>query len=300
MEASKLSVIVTDILKRSKGNLLEKREEKKSVDITDRDKYDKIRRRGPADRKVRSSLKLSPEESEALGILHMMEKESSTFDPSPEADLNRIKVLRYVDDLDPNAALNYLNEFNPWLKKYNLNSLKASDSTILRELKSNKFRWIEGKEDLQGRALIVSNPGNHNTSTSTPEEVLALVVFIFDKILENEAYQKKGVTIISDGSTAINPSFLDRKLATLLLEAFNEKYPIKIENILLYNSPWWYKIFYKLIRRTMRPSLASKVKIVSSPKELENYVASDQLPTELGGDYDYNHTEWIEKIIVNA
>jgi len=140
----------------------------------------------------------------------------------------------------------------------------------------------------------------HNTSISSPEDVLSLVVFIFDKILENDIYQKKGVTIISDGTTSNNYNSFDRKLALLLLETFNNRYPIKIENILLYSSPWWYKIFYQLVRRTMRPSLASKVRIVNSLRDLQNYISSDQLPTELGGEYSYNHTEWIEQLILES
>jgi len=281
---------------------ISERTEKTREKEEEKNTENRIRRKAQGgEKKVRNSVKLTQEETEALELLRDMEKETSTtFDPSPEADINRLKVLRFVDDNDPNAALNFLNDFNPWLKKYNLTSLSPSDPALLRELKTNKFRWIEGKEDLSGRALIVSNPGNHNTSLSTAEEALALVVFIFDKILENEVYQRKGVTIISDGSNANNPNFFDRKLATLLLETFNERYPVKIENILLYNSPWWYKIFYRLIKKTMKPSLSSKIRIIASLKELQSYVAPDQLPTELGGEYNYNHTEWVEKIILNS
>ncbi|PGH10225.1 hypothetical protein AJ79_05480 [Helicocarpus griseus UAMH5409] len=78
-----------------------------------------------------------------------------------------------------------------------------------------------------------------------------------------------------------------------IIKCFEANYPESLGAVLVHKAPWIFSSFWSIIKGWLDPVVASKVHFTANHEELENYIANDSIPKDLGGNDDYEY-EYIE------
>ncbi|KAJ1954031.1 phosphatidylinositol transfer protein csr1 [Dispira parvispora] len=94
--------------------------------------------------------------------------------------------------------------------------------------------------------------------------------------------QTKGMCILLDMR---GMGMLNGEKATLefLIDAIQNRFPIKLGALFVIHPPTWFSLVWTVVRRTMKPKLLQRVRVVTSVDQLYGFIDKDRLPLSLGG-----------------
>ncbi len=93
--------------------------------------------------------------------------------------------------------------------------------------------------------------------------------------------------------TGFSMANMDYTPLKYMIKVFEANYPESLGNVLVHKSPWIFEGIWRIIRGWLDPVVASKVHFTKDVKELEAYIAAENIPTELGGQerWEYQYVE---------
>ncbi|EPZ30833.1 hypothetical protein ROZALSC1DRAFT_26720 [Rozella allomycis CSF55] len=116
---------------------------------------------------------------------------------------------------------------------------------------------------------------------ASAEDILKLAFYLSEAALSSVRTQRRGFTIIMNMQN-VGWSNYDTTFQDSAFKFFQNNIPASIRNILIYQAPWWVNMMLKVTN----PFLKQKIKD-------RDFVEEDQLPVDLGGNFEYDHESWI-------
>jgi hypothetical protein len=86
---------------------------------------------------------------------------------------------------------------------------------------------------------------------------------------------------------------MDYTPVKFMIKCFEANYPESLGTVLVYRAPWVFNAVWSIVKGWLDPVVAGKVHFAKTVDELSHYVPRTQIPTELGGDeeWDYRYLE---------
>ncbi|KAI8847840.1 hypothetical protein BC829DRAFT_230457 [Chytridium lagenaria] len=127
-----------------------------------------------------------------------------------------------------------------------------------------------------------------------------LLRFLADRAAEAPETLLHGITLISNAESAPETVVLTEvhdTMKDLLLYTT----PVKVNKLLVVNAPWYWSYLPSSLSAVVpfvgaAPDLDDIPIIVCSVEGLQDYVESDHLVEELGGNLKYEHEEWVKEV----
>ncbi|KAJ6785777.1 hypothetical protein PWT90_03035 [Aphanocladium album] len=162
----------------------------------------------------------------------------------------------------------------------------------------NQMRWAKGflhGVDRDGRPVNYIRAKLHRASDQTVESLEKFTVYCIELArLSLQAPVEMG-TIVFD-LTGFSLSNMDYVPIKFLIQCFEANYPESLGCIIIHNAPWGFNAIYRIIERWLDPVVASKVHFTSGTKQILEYIAPEQLVSDLGGSnpWEYEYVEPVE------
>ena len=179
--------------------------------------------------------------------------EEFRFKVDPHKKHSEGVLLRYIAlcKFDIEAAINVKSKLE---EHYHTLNLKVSDNEVLKEIKTNKFKFAKDK---QGRTVVHYYYRLHDPSAQPVESSLKLFIILMDILLEDWDSIQNGFTMVCwmDGSGWNN---FDFNAQQRYIDQFKEFLPFSMNMLgkcILVNSPWYVRIAMTM----MKPFMPSNI-----------------------------------------
>ena len=214
------------------------------------------------------------------------------------SDANLLKFLRWKPDVERAAGRfrdhQKWRELNPFAFDDTSRPLQASkDDELKRVLCSDVVIAPADLVSKKGSAVLCGRLRNNDMSDGrTVEDVVRMILYTMDRVLEREHAQVHGITLFYDmeGVTSKN---IHVGIPKLLLNAIIGHFPIRIEGAYILNAPLIFKGMFSMIQLAMPPKLRKRFHFVSDIDEVYEVIDKDLLLEEHGGKRVHESSEWV-------
>jgi len=219
----------------------------------------------------------------AEDLLPALQKEIGN-DTNQIKDYNLLKFLHWKPNVS-RAAGRYLG-LQKWKREnaFVFENLHASqDASLKRVLESEVVVAPDGMVDKQGRTVLIGRFRNNDMSDGrTPQDVVRMLIYTIDRVLENENAQKNGVVIFHD-MEGMSTNNVDVRIPKLLLGALIGHFPIRIHGIYAYNAPVFVRGMFSVVSLIMPTKLRQRTHFVTSLEEVYEIIDQEEMLEEHGG-----------------
>lgn len=179
--------------------------------------------------------------------------------------------------------------------EHHLENVTAAD--VLDEMRTQKM-YIPGTRDRNGAALFIINAAKHVPGQYDNEQTLRLAFYMGELLTSSPKTAQVGVTIISnmDGLEWAN---FDNQFQRNIINFFQASIPARVKNIILYRSPWWVSMLVKMVSPFLKQKMRERIHICDEG-DLLQFVEPDQLPSNLGGTFDYDHEAFLKREVAKV
>eukprot|EP01120_Amphizonella_sp_Union-15-10_P014285 TRINITY_DN6872_c0_g1_i1.p1 TRINITY_DN6872_c0_g1~~TRINITY_DN6872_c0_g1_i1.p1 ORF type:complete len:336 (-),score=63.68 TRINITY_DN6872_c0_g1_i1:100-1107(-) len=169
-----------------------------------------------------------------------------------------------------------------WRREFQPHKITAKD--VLVELQNDGKMYRNGFDKI-GRPILYMKPGLDNTPPSQKEVKLKYLVYVMEKtLLAAASKHREKITLLIDYHGASNMNGIaSMKLSKEVLNILQSHYPERLGLALLFNAPWAFTIFWKLITPFIDPNTKKKINILTGLSDLVKWVDEDQLEECYGG-----------------
>ncbi|KAG0244371.1 hypothetical protein BGX31_009309 [Mortierella sp. GBA43] len=165
--------------------------------------------------------------------------------------------------------------------------LEAKYPGFLAQLKNGKV-IIRG-HDRQGRPLCL-----HHQNAQSLQAVQKFSIYVIETARSMIQPPVETISVILD-MTSFSMSNMDWPTTKFFIHASEACYPELLGVCVIHKAPWIFGAIWKVISRMLDPAIRAKVKFTHHRKELEEFVAADQLMKskgfEGGDDRPYQYVE---------
>ena len=212
------------------------------------------------------------------------------------SDENLLKFLRWKPSVE--RAAGRFRDHQKWRAEnpfaFEDRPLQASkDDELKRVLETDVVIAPEDFVSKKGSAVLCGRLRNNDmTDGRTVEDVVRMVLFTMDRVLEREHAQVHGITLFYDmkGVTSKN---IHVGIPKVLLNAIIGHFPIRIEGAYILNAPFIFRGMFSMIQVMMPPKLRKRFHFVSSIDEVYEVIDTDLLLEEHGGKRVHESSEWV-------
>ncbi|UNI21435.1 phosphatidylinositol transfer protein csr1 [Purpureocillium takamizusanense] len=143
--------------------------------------------------------------------------------------------------------------------------------------------------DREGRPICYIRVRLHKSSDQVPESVNRYCTYLIEttRLTLNPPCETANLLFDMTDFTLAN---MDYPFVKFLIKCFEANYPESLGVILIHNAPWVFKGIWKMISGWMDPVIRSKVNFTYGSKDLDQFIAPEQLLKELGGEEDWDYT----------
>lgn len=226
-------------------------------------------------------------------LLPLLRQELSDEDVNSIKDYNLIKFLRWKPDIKRAAGRH--RDLQKWRQETSIfDNLKASsDSSLKRVLESNTVVAPDNMVDKQGRTVLVFRFRNNDMSDGrTPQDVVRMLLYTIDRILENPETQTKGVVIFHD-MTGLSLNNVDIRIPKLMLSSLIGHFPIRIHGIYVYHAPGFFRAIFSLVSLLIPAKLRGRIHFVDSLDNVYEIIDQDEMLEEHGGKRTHDAKAWV-------
>ena len=165
--------------------------------------------------------------------------------------------------------------FAKWREEHGGDSLTLEDCG---DYGRRRVSFLHGR-DKRNRPIIVSIAGRHPASRRNFEEVVRLVILLFDEALALAAPEEQIISVFD--LSAFGLWNMDLESVKLYLSALQVYYPETLGQLLVVNAPFIFWACWSVIKPLIDPATASKIMFVGI-HELEDFIPRDQISSEIG------------------
>jgi len=215
------------------------------------------------------------------------------------SDENLLKFLRWKPNVERAAGRfrdhQKWRQANPFAFDDTSSPLQASkDDELKRVLCSDVVIAPADLVSKKGSAVLCGRLRNNDmTDGRTVEDMVRMILYTMDRVLEREHAQVHGITLFYDmkGVTSKN---IHVGIPKLLLNAIIGHFPIRIEGAYILNAPLIFKGMFSMIQLAMPPKIRKRFHFVSDIDEVYEVIDKDLLLEEHGGKRVHESSEWVE------
>ncbi|RJE25858.1 CRAL TRIO domain protein [Aspergillus sclerotialis] len=139
--------------------------------------------------------------------------------------------------------------------------------------------------DREGRPISIVRVRFHSPNAQNEKSLNDYIVHSIETVRLLLAQPVENITLIFD-LTGFSLSNWDFAAMKFVINSFQENYPESLGLMLIYNAPWIFSGFWKLLQPLLDPVVASKVQFVNGADDLKSFIPSEHILKELGGDED--------------
>ncbi|EPE02735.1 phosphatidylinositol transfer protein csr1 [Ophiostoma piceae UAMH 11346] len=164
--------------------------------------------------------------------------------------------------------------------------LKTVGEDFLAQMRMGKS-YIHGT-DKMGRPICIVRVRLHHQGDQVEESVERCTVYTIETARMTLQPPVDTATIIFD-MTSFSLANMDYSPVKFMIKCFEANYPECLGAVLVHKSPWLFQGIWRVIRGWLDPVVASKVHFTNNVKDMEEFIARDQIIKELGGDEDWEY-----------
>eukprot|EP00752_Nemacystus_decipiens_P008826 g7877.t1 len=173
--------------------------------------------------------------------------------------------------------------------------IKAEDAEAA--LKTEYIQLVPGSRDIEGRQVVLMNPGNMNTKIDKKLRAVA-VWYVLLAALEDVETQRRGFCFLVNPKT-VSIRQMDRKYMKLALESLQGALPLRIGSLSICYPPTFFRVAWAIISPFMHERVKKRVRVIPGTDEqvknaLGNIVTSDNLPPPMG-QRPLDFSGWLEE-----
>ena len=211
----------------------------------------------------------------AEGVLH---------DADAVRDWDFLRFLR-AREFDVRGAVALLRADLEWRRQFEGKTLRAADFPACHRFLEKGLIKLAGN-DKQGRVVLVVHASLvfPREVRDTEEIAKVWVAYVHEVVVANDGLSDRtDCTIIFDLAN-FSPSRNFSTTELLIVQIWQHYYVERIANVLVVNNPPGSRFLWnKAVGPLLEPRTASKVKFIAKLKQLQEYIAPDQLEAEYGG-----------------
>lgn len=176
-------------------------------------------------------------------------------------------------------------------------SMQADD---IRKALENTLPGVLESRDRKGRCVLVMNGINWDCSYNLGSIYRALL-YTLEFLIQNVHNQANGFVVIVDWtefsfkqSTNLKPTVLKT-----MIEGLQDCFPARFKGVHFIGQPWYVEAALAIIKPFLKDKTKERIYVHGNNlSTLHDYVTTDILPAELGGERaSYNPEEWLRKIM---
>ncbi len=190
---------------------------------------------------------------------------------------------------DTTRAIELAIKYMEWRAAFDVDGQKPrNNELLLTQLKTGMIR-VPGSKDKFGRYMIVLDLSKHNPDKWKARDTVRCVHYNLELLLHRHVdAQVKGIVIVNDMSN-VTITNIDTAVPREIFNALSSRFPIRLGGIYVVNPPWFFRMFFPIVKSVMKKKFQERLKIIKGFKGLKNFFDSSQLLIEHGGEYRYDH-----------
>ncbi|KAF9573170.1 hypothetical protein EC968_008912 [Mortierella alpina] len=153
-------------------------------------------------------------------------------------------------------------------------ALEAKYPGFLEQLKNGKV--IFRGHDRHGRPLCLLDPGLHNPNAQSHQAVQKLSIYVIETARVMLKPPVETISVLFD-MTTFSMSNMDWPTIKFFIHAAEACYPELLGVCVVHKAPWIFGAIWKMISPMLDPVIRAKIQFTNSRKDLEEFVAPDQL-----------------------
>lgn len=218
-----------------------------------------------------------------------LSQSTTNQDQYDEKDIDNIRnndviLRRFLQAKNANVdeALKMMITAMKWRKTLGVNNL--NEETFPREYYQMGCIFSYG-HDLGGATSIIFRIKANKKFADWTELLKKYIVFLIEK--ENTRFEKNennGICIVFDCNGA-GITNVDLDLLSFIVSTLRDYYPMLLKSVVVNELPWILQYLFKLVQSWL-PKEQQQVLHLVSQKDLNQYIASDQLPDFMNGTND--------------
>ncbi|KAF1984038.1 phosphatidylinositol transfer protein CSR1 [Aulographum hederae CBS 113979] len=185
-------------------------------------------------------------------------------------------------------------------EEYALKEAKSSEAARKKEGDDFLAQLRMGKSflhnfDKEGRPLCFVRVRLHKQGEQSEASLERYTVYTIETARMFLAPPVDTATIVFD-MTSFSLANMDYTPVKFMIKCFEANYPESLGAVLVHKAPWVFSSIWSIIRGWLDPVVAGKVHFTKTVEDLEQYIAKDQIPKELGGteEWEYSYPEPVE------
>ena len=233
--------------------------------------------------------------TKAEDLLPALQREVTNNENDKVMEYNLLKFLRWKPHVS-RAAGRYRG-LQKWKhdNTFAFHNLQASqDATLKRVLESEVIVAPTDMVDKQGSTVLIGRFRNNDMSDGrTPKDVVRMMIYTIDRVLETENAQMNGIVVFHD-FTGLTTNNLDPRIPKLLLGALIGHFPIRVHGIYAYNAPAFFRAMFGVMSSLFMPAkLKKRVHFVTSLEDVYQVIDQDEMLEEHGGKRVHDTKAWV-------
>lgn len=151
----------------------------------------------------------------------------------------------------------------------------------------NNFEFYFHGVDRDGRPVGYLSMRGHDPKTRNLDEYTRAMVYRVEELAARQPPKEFQVTIILDRNY-VSSKNQDNDMMKVFFALFSEKYPNKLNKVLVYPSGLAFRTLWQALKYTFPERVRNKVIMIGSEKDLLQHVAADNLIKSMGGTDNYD------------
>jgi len=165
---------------------------------------------------------------------------------------------------------------------------KAANWPVLKSSCEKEFSvgrcYVRGT-DKEGHPLIIFHTRLHNPNDRDLEELGRMVIFVFECAIKQLPSNMNKVTVLLDRTNAHNGA--DIEFMKHFTNIMQNNYPERLYRTIVYPSGFIFYGIWQLVQMFLDPVTREKVKPVMYLSGVQEYIADEYIPSEMGGASTY-------------
>jgi hypothetical protein len=179
-----------------------------------------------------------------------------------------------------------------WRSTKGVYEIVSKGESDINRLLLNAGKTYLGGLDKEGRIVFYIHAKLHDKNMGTAEDNENFTILLIEiaRRLATPGVETANVIFDLTGSGYSN---MDLPNVKFLVNCFQNHYPENLGKCFIYNAPWIFSAFWKLIKPLLDPVVASKIVFINSKDDLLKYMDENVVLAEMGGKnyftYDFEH-----------
>jgi len=176
--------------------------------------------------------------------------------------------------------------------KQNMDLANLTVAHVQERLRAGLFQFPETRAE-DGRTIVVFNAHVHDPNIDCLETMKA-ALYLFKVTIEGLDEGVEDFILIDnlDGFTKANA---DARMIKYLVELLQVHFPERLGKVYAVSAPWYYRVFFKIVKPWLSSDLLDKVSIYSDNAKIMEVYGPDRLTKELGGNVEFDMDAWMKK-----